>query len=232
MMKWVWIFLLPFAVWGHETVIESNEAFYNGRTITLTGDVSVENAMGRVTAEKAVLTRDETGATKIDFPWIELTQAVTVTLPDKSRLNCERVFLDHTKMSSHFTGSPQVSYLDERGEVWADEAFVDYIDAEGSIKPTKVRLVGNVKLVFLENGQYALADLVTYYPDQQLMTLEGVEGRRVLFFDKERNMQLSARQVRASRNPETKKDSIQGVGDVRFVFGQDELAKFKERFKW
>ncbi|MCC5832403.1 MAG: hypothetical protein JJU12_05100 [Chlamydiales bacterium] len=229
-MKWLSLFLLPLAVWANEITVESNEAHYNGSTITLIGEVAVENAMGRVTAEKAVLTRDEARMTKIDFPWIELSQAVTLTLPDESRLNCERVLIDYTKMTSHFIG--RVSYLDERGEAWADEAFVDYVEAEGSIKPTKVRLVDNVKLVFSEKGQYALADLVTYYPDQQLVILEGKKEKQVLFFDKERDMQLSARQVRAARDPETKRDSIQGVGDVRFVFGQDELFKLKDHFKW
>ncbi len=232
MKKWLWILLLPLAIYAEETVVESNEAHYNGHMITLTGNVIVENAMGRVTAEKAVLTRDEAGSTRIDFPWIELIQAVTLTLPNGNHLNCDRVFLDYTKMTSHFTGSPQVAYSDERGEVWADEAFVDYVETEGSIKPTKVRLVDNVKLVYSESNQYALADLVVYYPDEQLTVLEGKDGKRVLFFDRERDMQLSARQVRASRNPETGKDSVKGVGDVRFVFGQDELSKIKDRFKW
>lgn len=243
MKKWVCFLFFPFALishhgsahvtpLGHETVVESNEAHYNGRMITLTGRVSVENAMGKVTAEKAVLTRDESGSTKIDFPWIELTCAVTLTLPDGNHLNCDHVFLDYTKMTSHFTGSPQIAYFDERGEVWADEAFIDYIEVEGSIKPTKVRLVDNVQLMYVENDQYALADLVTYYPDEQLMILEGKENMRVLFFDKQRNMQLSAHTVRALRNPETNKDSIKGVGDVRFVFRQEELSKLKEQFKW
>lgn len=231
MKDWLWVFLLPLCVFANETVVESNEAHYNGQTITLIGDVIVENAMGRVSAKKAVLRRDAAGITKIDFPWIELISAVTLTLPNGNYLNCEYVFLDYTKMTSHCTGNPQIAYSDERTEVWADEAYVDYIEAEGSIQPVKVRLVNNVSLINLQCDQYALAERVTYYPKEQLMVLEGKENR-VLFFDKQQNMQISAHTVRAKRNLETHKDSIQTVGNVRFMFGPEELCKLKERFQW
>ena len=42
-------------------------------------------------------------------------------------------------------------------------------------------------------------------------------------------MQLSARTV-SPRDPETNKETVQGVGDVRFVFGPEELDKIKNRF--
>ncbi len=150
----------------------------------------------------------------------------SLKMEDGSQLECDKALLDYANMTSHFTGAPQVSYCDERGEVWADEAYVDYTQTEGSIKPSKIRLIDNVQLIYLESDQYALADLVTYYPEEKLTILEAKEGNRVLFFDKGRNMQLSAPCVHATRK------KIQGIGDVRFVFGQDELSKLKGHFKW
>lgn len=211
--------------------VKSVDATYNGEKILLTGEVSVENTLGRVEAERAVLTRDPNKLTKIEFPWIELNQSVTFTLPDGNQLFCDRLFLDYTLKTSRFTGTPQIRYNDKRGEMRADRAIMDFRDQEGEIEPTCITLLGNVQLIYAEENQYALAEQVTYFPDQHLMILEGKENR-VLFFDKERNMQISAPEVRAVRNPETKKDSIQGMGDVRFLFAQEELSKLKERFRW
>lgn len=213
------------------TFVKANDATYNGEKILLTGEVRVENTLGRVDAERAMLTRDPKKLTKIEFPWIELNHAITFTLPDGNQLFCERLFLDYTQKTSRFTGTPQVRYIDKRGEIRADRATMDFRDHEGEIQPTRVTLLGNVQLIYSEENQYALAEQVTYFPDQQLMVLEGKENR-VLFFDKARNMQLSAYEVRAVRDAETKKDSIQGVGDVRFLFAQEELTKLKERFRW
>ena len=42
--------LLPQYLWAYETIVESDEAHYNGEIITLTGNVCVQNAMGKVTA--------------------------------------------------------------------------------------------------------------------------------------------------------------------------------------
>lgn len=230
MKRWFWLLLFfPLYLWGDETVVESDEVYYNGEIITLIGHVMVENVMGQVRAEKAVLTRDEKASTKIDFPWIELSQAVTLILSNGGEVACDHVFLDHMKMTSHLQG--KVCYMDTIGQVRADEAFVDYTEVDDSIQPTQVRLLKNVQLINLETDQYALADLVTYYPDEQLMILEGKE-HRVLFFDKKNDMQISAFKVRVMRNLITKKESVQGVGDVRFVFGQDEMNKLKERFQW
>lgn len=232
-MKWIWFFLLPIALFSDETVVESNEAYYDGAKITLVGNVMLENAMGKVACQTAILTRDESGMTKFDFPWIELKSGVTLTLADESCLNCEQVALDYTKMTSLFTGMPQVTYTNTSGKVLADSATVDYAESnKGSLQATRVTLMRNVRLIYLESDQYALADLVTYYPEKKLMVMEGRENNRVLFFDKKRNMQLSAHTIHAERNVVTGKDSVQGVGDVRFIFGEEELTKLKERFQW
>ncbi len=228
MRFWLLFLLFPLSIWATETVIESNDMRYDGNTIKLIGEVILENAMGRVEAERATLTRDESGSTRIDFPWVELTRNVIVTLPDGGRLFCESVFLDHTQMTGTFEGIPQVVFNGEIGEVFADHALVEYNE---EFKATKVILSDNVQLINQEKEQYALADFVTYYPQTQQMLLEG-KGNRVLFYDKLRNMQLSAPSVRAKRDPKTQRDSVQGVGDVNFVFGQEELMKLKERFKW
>ncbi len=114
-------------------------------------------------------------------------------------------------------------YRDEMGEVYADRAQVDYIDHQGSLKATKILLYDNIRLVNLGSeakpaSQYALADEVVYYPEEQVMLLEGKHAK-VLFYDEQRDLQISARTIRAHKNKETKKESVQGVGDVAFSLG-------------
>lgn len=228
---------LPCLLRGEEeTVVESKTAHYDGEKITLTGDVSVENAMGRLTAQQAILRRDEMRRTKIDFPWIELSTDVALTLSNGSTVHCQNMSLDYTEMSCLLFGNPQVIYKTEGKEVFADQARIDYEEREGSIKPTKITLTEHVRLVNHgskeePSDQYALADCLIYFPDAGFMVLES-KTNRVLFYDKERGMQLSARTVHAKRDPLTLKESIQGLGDVRFVFGPEELRKLTDRFQW
>lgn len=226
------LFFLPLCLSAYETVVESDEVHYNGELITLTGNVSVSNAMGKVTAECAILKKDEEKQTKIDFPWIEIKHNVCLTLANGGILRCESLFLDYTQMTSFFYGAPQVTYTDTLGEIYADKAQVDYREINGSLEATKITLSENVRLVNLSTdaAQYALADEVSYFPEKQLAVLEGKQSK-VLFYDQERGMQLSARTVHAQKDPVTQKETIQGIGDVRFVFGPEELAKIKQRFQ-
>ena len=75
-----------------------------------------------------------------------------------------------------------------------------------------------------ERPQYALADHVEYFPDEELLVMTA--KNRVLFYDEERGMELVAYEVRAKRD-EDGKESVQGVGDVRFLFEADELEKLR-----
>lgn len=221
---------------GQTTEVSSNEAYYDGETILLVGNVEVENSLGKIIGEKAVLKRDEKKTAKLDFPWAELSKNVILTLPNGQMIKCEHVFFDYINKTSTFNGSPQVIFSDSNHEILADEAHIDYVEKDGSLKPQKIVLIKSVRMSNLGSNekpeeQYAIADKVTYFPDEELMILEGKENK-VLFYDKKRDMQLSAKTVHATRNKETKKEAIQGKGDVRFVFGHDELEKMRNRFRW
>jgi len=228
------LFIFPYCLLGYETVVESDEVHYNGETITLMGNVSVENAMGKVTANLAILKKDAERKTTIDFPWIELKQNVCLTLTEGGILRCTSLSFDYTQMTSFFFGSPQVTYTDTVGEIYADRAKVDYQEVNGSLEAVRIILFDNVRLVNMETlekpaSQHALADEVHYFPKERSTILEG-KNAPVLFYDQQRDIQLSAYTVRAERDPVTKKETIQGVGNVRFTFGPEELEKIKERF--
>jgi hypothetical protein len=88
----------------------------------------------------------------------------------------------------------------------------------GAIEPGKTK-------AFLE---YALADVVEYSPQTKEVQLSALNKGRVLFFDKVNNLQISAPALKIKRDAVTQKDSIQGVGDVRFNFVKHELDKMKK----
>ena len=215
------------------TTIEADEVEYDGNQILLNGKVTLRNMMGVVKAGHAILQRDLMGKCKIDFPYLELFENVEATFSNKGTLFCEKVVCNYFTLKSHFTGTKELHYIDEKGEIFAREGSVEYEEKEHSIEPTKIILKGNVRLIHqAPTSQYALADILEYYPKEDLVILKGEEGRRVLFFDRAKGMQLSALEVRAKRSGENGKEAIQGIGEVCFLFKEEELNKLKDRFQW
>jgi lipopolysaccharide export system protein LptA len=136
--------------------------------------------------------------------------------------------------------SQQVYVEDLLGEMYADHVSIHYSWRERQLVPEKVTLEGHVRLLNRFDGHpeeagtilhYALADRVNYLPKQQEMTLDGTQGNRVLFFDKVNNVQMSAPSLKVRHDMTTRKDAIQGFGDVRFTFIEKELAQLKQRFR-
>jgi lipopolysaccharide export system protein LptA len=133
----------------------------------------------------------------------------------------------------------QVYIEDALGEMYADRVHIHYNWEEQQLVPGKTRLEGHVRLMNRFDGHleetgsilhYALADLVEYFPKQQEMILTGANGNRVLFFDRVNNVQMSAPSLKVMHDTTTKKDAIQGVGDVRFTFVEKELDQLKQHF--
>lgn len=216
--------------------LQAHSVEYDGEIILLSQEVLVENSMGKITAEMATLKRDHEGKTKMDFPWVELTGKVIVTLSQGGLLTCEHIFLDYTQMHANLTGKPYIIYTELGKKVFAAKSCIDYLEEKGKIQLAKMTLIDNVQMENLGSQedpaeQYALADLVTYFPKENLMIFEG-NTNRVLFFDTMRKIELSALAIHAVRDSETNKERIQGKGDVRFLFCMEEQEKLRELFKW
>lgn len=213
------------------TTIEADCARYDGNKIYLTGKVTIQNVLGSARAGKAVLTKDETGQAKIDFPFLEISDGVIAELSDGKNLKCSKVKCDYMALKSHFEGDPELYFQDERGEIYAHEADVTYQEKEGIIEIASIHLYGNVKMQKPE-AQFAIADEVEYFPKEDKIILKSHEGKHVIFYDAVKKMQLSANEVIAKKEGENGKESIQGIGDVAFVLKQEELDKLKNRFHW
>ena len=130
----------------------------------------------------------------------------------------------------------QVHFYDYLGEIFADRAFLEYSKTGPTLVPVKLILEGKVHLLNRSKNsadyflQYAIADHVEYDPLTKQMVLSAKKGKRVLFFDKVNNVQVSAPALKVTRDPKMKKDQIQGVGDVRFSFMEQELKQMRRQF--
>lgn len=135
----------------------------------------------------------------------------------------------------------QVYIEDVLGDMYADLVYVYYHWDDRELVPEKMILEGHVKLMNRFDGHqeesdvvlhYALADRVECFPKQQEMILTSSDGNRVLFFDKVNNVQMSAPSLKIKNDSVTKKNAIQGIGDVRFTFIDKELDQIKSRFSF
>jgi hypothetical protein len=177
---------------------------------------------------------ESTGPTVLTYANEEEKVVHTLTCPGlltvdhqllKTTLECPR------DQNNNVLFGKQIVFHDSMGEIYADLLTVYYTMAEDSPTPTKLVLEGNVQMFNRggdpdKNGaflQYALADVVEYTPQAREVYLVASDKKRVLFFDKLNALQVSATSLKIRRDQETKKESIQGFGDVRFSFVEKEL---------
>ncbi|MBA3722712.1 MAG: hypothetical protein H0W88_09975 [Parachlamydiaceae bacterium] len=134
----------------------------------------------------------------------------------------------------------QVYFEDLLGDIYSDSVVLNYSLQEKTLVPSKLLMQGNVKMLNRFDGhiqesssvlQYALADSVEYDPKNSVMILKGLNGNRVLFYDKVNNLQMSAPALTISRDEKSKRESIKGSGDVRFTFIEHEIDQLRQHFQ-
>jgi len=133
----------------------------------------------------------------------------------------------------------QICFQDSRGEIFADKVLLKYDYPDRKLVPAQLILAGNVKifnrLPSAESDesivrQYVLADRVDFYPRTKEMRLKASKNKRVLLYDKENNLEVSAPSLKIIRDRATKKESIQGFGDVRFSLVESEFEQLRRKF--
>lgn len=230
---------------SNEWTVRSDVATWqeNRGILTLTGHVEIHDpTMG------VLQTNNEVRLISSGKKWVraeaEGESTLTYKAPNVKTLKCYGLcILDHEKMEARLLspkdedGRPlldqQVHYTDEKGEFYADRAFLKYTVEGKETKPVLITLSGNVKILNRigdREKQFILADNVEYNPATQLMILKATKGRRVLLYDDENEIQMSAQGAKIIRDAITKKDAIEGIGDVRFHLADFELTKLEQQF--
>ncbi len=192
--------------------------------ITLHGNISVRHSnWGDIDAEEWMRVIQE------GPNYLILSKGKTVLTHLEATLSCYgELLLDQQNLVCYLSskGCKQIHCQGPQGTLYADDAEVHYAYKEGGVQLMRIILKGNVLLKgqMPPQERLALADTVTYDVDAGTLILGAHSGNRVLFFDEERSVRMSAPEVRIIKDPVTHIENIQGIGSVRFSFTQQEDA--------
>lgn len=138
------------------------------------------------------------------------------------------------KRASIASDDKQIHFSNGWGDIYADYMQVYFGEFDGKLKPLKLNLEGNIRLQNVHAGleRYALSDHADYDLEKGELTLKATRPQRVLFYDLANKIQASAPALVLKRNPETQKDEIKGLGNVRFLLAEEEWNELKKRFSF
>lgn len=224
--------------------------------LTLKGNVSIQqNGFGTLTTNDEVRIFKQTNNDNTQLRAIEAKGKTLLTYLSADEkmthvLACHgKLLVDHehykTVMSSPVNEQGQVlegkqlSLKDELGEIYADHLTIYYNIIDQKLTPVKILLEGHVTI--FNNGaidpekskaflEYAISDTLEYNPKEQEVLMSSIGKKRVLFFDRINNLQVSAPALKIRRDIQSNKDSIQGIGDVRFSFVKHEIEEIEKQF--
>lgn len=144
MKKWLFLFLFGLSSgFAQEELmtLESAQVTYQDKKILLNGHVTIEHDLGKVQAERMVLSTSEDK--KLSPESLEIEEAVSLVFKEGGELNCDSAFLDYKALSGTFRAK--------------DDRFVDYLektfDQSGNIIPMRVK--SRQMEVLLENQKQA-----------------------------------------------------------------------------
>lgn len=154
---------------------------------------------------------------------------------DRDHLNA--VLTSPVKEGEKTAWADQVYYEEMQMGAYADGAFVEYAMEGDSFQPVSLSLKGNVCLFSRSNVEpfrCSVADRMSYSPSTKTLILAANPGKRVLFWDEQQSVRMSAQEVHLTQNPTTGQSVIQGVGHVKFSLSMEEnetLKKFFPQYK-
>lgn len=208
-----------------------------------------ESALGMITTEDKLLIQQAVIKGKQVIAKIE-TQGPSQLLyhepasSDYHQLSChgtmkiDREHL-HASLTSPVTENKttpyteQVSYQEPALGAFADTAFLEFTIEEEKMQPVSLSLKGNVSLFSRGQGEpfrCSIADRMHYCPNTKTLILSANPGQKVLFWDEQQAVRMSAQEVHLTQNPTTKQTVIQGVGKVKFSLSAEESEALQKVF--
>jgi len=219
----------------------AEKVLWNDRdnSVLLQRNVSLKQAgFGKLTTDGEIKITQKNEQGKKQLSTIEsigktvLVQGEDLPGPMRTLTCYGKLLVDHVCSTITMESPPegeQVFLEEARAHVHADKATVDY-SLDKSI--LKVLLEGHVQIrnAHSEKPKYALADSLEYYPATQEMILRAKGGNRVLLYDESKDLQISAPGISLKRDLLTQKETIKGLGDVRFSLAKEEFGELRQKF--
>lgn len=139
--------------------------------------------------------------------------------------------LDHEKkLISAFSLKKQnqdLIYEDSDVFISAKKAKLNY-NLNKSIQ--NITLENDVRFIYQKDKNYlgyGLADKIEYDPNEKTLKLISDDDKKVLFWQKDNSLKLSAKEIHINQK---EKNDIKGIGDVRFTFNLEEENLINEIF--
>lgn len=207
---------------------------YEKQSLLLQGNVQIqESHFGCLTAENQVTIEQSTVK---DLPIIKsiYVQGTSTLSHNDTSLTCyESLSVDGIKgqIIAKSSSKEQLLFEDPDLALKSDFAVLEYTEPLHEL--SSLTFQGNIKIYApssLKKARYALADRLVYAPDTKTIILSAHTGKKVLFWDEESNVTLSAKEVHITQNTITHKPDIKGVGNVKLVLSSEEQELMKQHF--
>lgn len=127
----------------------------------------------------------------------------------------------------------QLYYQEGDLKVFADKAGIEYSLLGSVMQPVSLVLKENVRLYSQDatgHRRFALADRLSYSPTTRTFILSALPGKKVLFRDETEKVDISGQEVHITFDPATKKERIQGIGNIQLSLSADEINLLKKMF--
>ncbi len=229
----------------------SDHLFWNQEqnTLLLKGNVSLEESiLGTVSAANEMLIEQGLIDGKQTIKAIRSNGPTSLEykLPSSEELHKLRCYgtlvIDRDQLSAVLTSpqkeeggslQKQIYYEENAFAVYADKAFLDYSQEANTFHPIALCLKGRVRLFSRdpkEPHRCSVADRLNYSPHTKTLILCGSADRKVLFWDEEQGIRMSAAEVHITQDPSTHKSIIKGIGNVQFALSAEEGDQLKKIF--
>jgi len=202
-------------------------------------DYTATTAKATYHPERGIETAEETVLVYKDTPYAHVLKCYGPVRVDLLKMET-RIF-SPIDANGFVHEDKQACFEDGKGKIYADRVLLKYQYNDDKLVPSKIVLVGNVRifnrltvtdLASATVLQYVLADRVEFTPLTKEMIFKSNSGKKVLFFDKVNDVRVSADSLKIIRDAATKKESIQGIGDVRFSFSDQEFERLQRKFSF
>lgn len=141
--------------------------------------------------------------------------------------------LDSPKIDGKVPRHQQIYYEEKELCIHANEATFEYSMTDNMLQPVALALKGGVRLSSLDiqkPPRCGIADRLHYSLTTRTLILSANPGKKVLFWDEAQGARFSANEVHITQDPQTKQQSIKGVGNVQFAFSSEENALLQQLF--
>ena len=205
-------------------------------TLSLEGNILLEDGhMGKLIGTKCVSLQQKMHLGKKVIQKMEAQGETTLTSHDGQKitsfgtLTLDRDNLELVAISPVVNGvtpiEEQLIFEKDDLILYADTASLEYSLKDLALQPHLVYLHGHVRIFSKEPSERlkcGIADHVQYDPTTLEIRLYADKGKRAYFWHEKQNLKLSAPEILITLGPETKEETINGIGIVSFTFNQEE----------